>query len=95
MNSNDLESRTRPGKQPDPEAATLRALRTATRDYIVVLGAGLKAQIDEAIEGKPELVYIRAALANATGQRGSGDFGTPIGIEHALSHLLGEPEPTP
>jgi len=89
-----MDSRTRPGKKPDNNVASLRALRRATRDYIVVLEAGYAALTDEAVAGKPELVYVRTALAIATGKRGSGGFGTPIGIERMLSGLLGEEEIT-
>ena len=90
----DTDSRTRP-RQPDPNVAALRALRQATRDYLVVLDAGLKALTNEAIEGKPELAYIRSAISIATGARGSGySFGTPANIERLLSRALGEEETT-
>lgn len=50
-----MQSRTRPGRQVpvDPDVAALPALRRATRDYLVVLEAGLKALTDPAIEDKP------------------------------------------
>ena len=97
MNDNDLRSRTRPGKQPDPNIAALRGIRAATRDYIIVLDAALKALNDDVIEGKPELAYLRSALAIAAGARNSGSgysFGTPINIERLITRLLGEEETT-
>jgi len=49
-----MESRTRPSWQPDSDVTALRALRKATRDYVIVLEAGLAALTNHAIEGKPE-----------------------------------------
>ena len=90
---NHMESRTRPGPhQPDPDVTALRALRQATSDYILVLTAGYQALTDAAIARSPGFVYLRTALAIATGKRGSGGLGTPIGIESMLSKLLGEAE---
>jgi hypothetical protein len=86
----EMHSRSRPGKQPDPDITGLRALRQATRDYIMVLDAAYAALTDDAIAGKPQLAYLRSALAVATGRRGGASFGTPIQMEHALSRLLGE-----
>jgi hypothetical protein len=82
-----MESRTRP-RPPNDNVAALRAIRKATRDYIVVLDAGLRA-LDQAAEGHPELVYLRAALAVATGRRVSS-FGTPHAIEIMITKMLGE-----
>jgi hypothetical protein len=89
-----MESRTRPGaKPPNDNVAALRALRKATRDYLVVLDAGFKA-LDQVASANPELVYLRTALAIATGRRGSA-FGTPHGIETMITGLLGESVYTP
>jgi hypothetical protein len=96
MASNDMSSRTRPNRQPNPDVKALRALRRATRDYIVVLEAGLQALDVAAIQTNPQLVYLRTALAVATGKRGSA-FGTPYALEVMLTNMLGEsgfaPEP--
>jgi hypothetical protein len=66
-----------------------RATRRATRDYIVVLEAGLSALTNEVIEGTPEMAYIRSMLAVTTGRSGSGGFGTPIGIEPIAQSCIG------
>lgn len=87
-------SRTRPGRQPDPNVLALRALRNATDDYLIVLEAGYVALTDQAIAGKPNLAYLRSALAVAAGKRGSGAFGTPLGIRNMLTQALGESETT-
>jgi hypothetical protein len=90
-----MDSRTRPRRQPNPDVAALRSIRRATRDYLVVLDAALAALTDEAIESKPQLAYLQAALAIAAGRRGTNagsGFGTPIQIEAMLSRLLGEEE---
>ena len=89
-NPGDMESRTRPGKLPNPGVVALRALRQATRDYILVLDAGYSALTDEAIEGRGDLAYLRSAIAIATGKRGGASFGSPISLEHMLTRLLGE-----
>lgn len=86
--SNDLPSRTRPGRKPDPDVSALRALRKATRDYLLVCDAFLKA-LDQAAEGNPELTYLRTALAVATGKRGSS-FSTAHSVAVMLDNLLGE-----
>jgi hypothetical protein len=86
----DLDSRPRPGKQPN-DVAALRALRTATRDYMVVLEAGYQALTNGAIERKPELAYLRSCLGLAIGKRGTGaGFGTPVQLEGMLTRMLGE-----
>ena len=73
---------------PEPSAA--RALRKTTRDYVIVLEAGLAALTNHAIEAKPE-AYLRAAPAVGVGKRGKGaSFGTLVQIERQLSQLLGE-----
>jgi hypothetical protein len=89
-----MESRTRPRPRPDPDVAALRAIRKATRDYLTVLDHALAALTDDAVASKPELAYLRSALAIATGKRGSGgvSFGTPVQLEGMLSRLLGEEE---
>lgn len=79
-----MHSRSRPR---DPIISALRGLRSATRDYIVVAEATLRAL--DALEGHDELVYLRAALAVACGRRGAA-FGTPFAIEKQISALLGE-----
>ncbi len=94
--NHELESRTRPGRQPNPDVSALRALRRATDDYILILTAGYEALTNEAIAHSPELAYLRSAIGVAIGARsGSGySFGTPVGIRNMLSRLLGE-EATP
>lgn len=91
MNDNDLSSRTRPGKQPDPVIAVLRELRSAVRSHIVVLDTSLAAlqSIEDRPEPRPELGYLISALRVATGRRGSA-FGTAHGITVLLDNLLGE-----
>jgi len=90
---NDMESRTRPAGRPSPDVAALRALRKATRDYLLVLEAGYQALGNDVIEKSPDLGYLRSELAVTTGTRGSGGFGTVISIERRLTQLLGEAEP--
>jgi len=82
--------------RPDPDVSALRAIRKATRDYMLILNATLDALTDDAIAAKPEVAYLRSALAIALGKRGSGgvSFGTPIQLEGMLSRLLGEEETT-
>ena len=58
----DIESRTPPGRQPDHDVAAIRALRKATRDYIIVLEAGLVALTDDAIAGNPALASSSPCL---------------------------------
>src|SRR5262249_49129599 len=88
---NDLQSRTRPGHQPNSDVAALRAIRQATRDYLIVLAAALRALDNGAIAGKPELAYLRNAISVAAGARGTSySFGTPANIERPLSRALGE-----
>ncbi len=74
----------------NPDIAALRALRKATHDYITVLEAAHAALGDPVIEGKPELAYLRGALAVAAGKRGAAPFGTPIMVRNLLSRMLGE-----
>jgi hypothetical protein len=91
MNDNDMQSRTRPGRQPDPNVAALRAIRAATRDYLIVLDAALAALTNDAIADNPDLAYLRSAIAIAAGARGAGyGFGSAANIERLLSKALGE-----
>ena len=95
MNDNDTRSRTRPGKQLDPRVRLLRELRTATRNYVTTLEAGLSVLTEELVGGDPQLATIRTLLRVATGARSTGAgyaFGTPINIERLLSQALGEAE---
>ncbi len=86
----DLQSRTRPGRLPDPDVSALRALKRATDDYLTVLEAVYSAMGDHVIAGKPEMAYLRSAIAVASGHRGAAPFATPIGMRNLLSKLLGE-----
>jgi hypothetical protein len=87
----EMDSRTRPGNRPPNDIAALRALRNATRDYIVVCHAGIEALSEEAVARRPRLGMLKTSLAVATGRRGSGfGIGTPIGLEEMLARLLGE-----
>jgi hypothetical protein len=82
-----MESRMR----PDPDVSALRAIRKATRDYMLILDAALVGLSDDVVAGKPQMAYVRSALAIATGKRGAGvSFGTPVQIEGMLSRMLGE-----
>ncbi len=93
---NDTPTRTRPSGRPDHVIAMLRALRSDTRDYIVALEAALTVLSDTAIEGKPELAYVRSAISIAAGARGTSyGFGSAANIERLLSRALGEEETRP
>ncbi len=79
-------------RQPDPVVVALRALRAATRDYLIALGSALKVLTPEAVNDHSDLYYVRTALIVATGQR-SVSFGTAAAIEKMLNRALGEPTP--
>lgn len=76
--------------EPDPNVASLRSLRRATRDYLIVCEAASQAMDNDAVRQQPDLHYLRAELEVATGKRGHGGFGTPVSLEHRLTQLLGE-----
>lgn len=69
-------------QQPDMTTRLLQELRSATRNYIATLEAGLSAL--EVPENDPQLATIRTALRVATGARSTGvgyAFGTAINLE--------------
>ena len=80
-------SRTRRGRRGDVHEAAGQG-QGAGRGEAVLMRAS-QAGTDQAIEGKPELAYLRTALAVACGKWGSS-FGTPIGIEIMITRMLGE-----
>ena len=70
--------------------ASLRVLRNATRDYIVVLDAAWEALTPEAVQHEPQLYHLRTAIGVSIGKLGHAGLGTALGIEHQISRCLGE-----
>ena len=88
---NDMASRTRPSRR-NPDEVSLRALRNATFDYMLVLRAGEAALTDEAIAGRPDLTYLRNQIRAALRQDRVHSFSNPAAIMGTLARLLGEAE---